>query len=217
MCENDRVTTTQAWCKRFLDISAALIGLLTFGWLILIAALFAWISTGESGFFRQERVGRHGRSFRILKLRTMRSVAGHHTTATAADDPRITRFGSILRRFKVDELPQFWNVLRGEMSLVGPRPDVPGYADQLVGKDRAILALRPGITGPASLVFHDEEKLLAQSDDPEKVNSEVIFPAKVALNLHYLETYTLWSDFVYILATFVPPLRARVAPAFVAS
>jgi lipopolysaccharide/colanic/teichoic acid biosynthesis glycosyltransferase len=217
MCENDLVTATQAWCKRMLDILAALIGLLLFGWLILLSALCAWISTGESGFFRQERVGRHGKSFRILKLRSMRSVAGHTTTATASGDPRITRFGAFLRRFKLDELPQFWNVLCGDMSMVGPRPDVPGYADLLEGKDRAILSLRPGITGPASLVFRDEESLLAQSEDPEAFNSEVLFPAKVRLNLHYLESYTLWSDFVYILATFVPPLRARVAPAFVAS
>ena len=217
MCENDLVTATQAWCKRFLDILASLTGLLLFGWLILIAALCARISTGESGFFRQQRVGLHGKLFPILKLRTMRTGIGEQTTATAADDPRITRFGSILRRFKLDELPQFWNVLLGQMSLVGPRPDVPGYADRLEGEERDILNLRPGITGLASLVFHDEEALLAASEDPERTNSEVIYPAKVALNLRYLKDYTLKADFVYILATFVPPLRARVAPAFEAN
>lgn len=188
-----------------------------FGWLILLAAFCAWLSTGGSGFFRQERVGQHGVSFRILKLRTMRVANGRQTTATASHDPRITRVGAILRKTKVDELPQFWNVLWGDMSVVGPRPDVPGFADQLQGKDRDILQLRPGITGLASLVFRHEEDLLAQADNPEAFNSEVIYPAKVRLNLRYLHDYTLRRDIMYILATFVPSLRARVAPAFTAS
>lgn len=204
----------QAFLKRTLDLAAALVGLLLCGWLILLAALAARLSSGGSGFFRQTRIGRHGAPFSILKLRTMRVVDGVHTTATASDDPRITRVGAFLRRSKLDELPQLWNVLRGDMSLVGPRPDVPGFADLLEGQDRAILDLRPGITGPASLVFHDEETLLARAEDPERYNSEVLFPAKVALNLKYLRDYTLRQDFGYILATFVPSLRARLAPAF---
>ncbi|MBL4673522.1 MAG: sugar transferase [Arenicella sp.] len=195
----------------------ALVGLLLAGWLILLAAICARLSSGGSGFFRQERVGRNGKLFRITKLRTMKLVSGEQTTATALDDPRITRVGAMLRKTKIDELPQLWNVLVGDMSLVGPRPDVPGYADRLTGKDRNILQLRPGITGLASLVFHDEEALLAQMDNPEEFNSDVIFPAKVQLNLRYLEEFTLRRDFVYILATFVPGLRARVAPAFTAS
>lgn len=195
----------------------ALIGLTLFGWLILLAAFCAWLSTGGSGFFRQVRVGQHGATFRILKLRTMRVVHGEQTTATAANDPRITRVGAILRKTKVDELPQFWNVLWGDMSVVGPRPDVPGFADQLKGDERAILQLRPGITGLASLVFRHEEDLLAKVNNPEAFNSDVIFPAKVGLNLRYLEDYTLRRDIVYILATFVPSLRVRVAPAFTAS
>ncbi|MGB0951879.1 MAG: sugar transferase [Planctomycetota bacterium] len=204
----------QAFAKRTLDLVAASIGLLLLGWLLLIAALCARWSSGGSGFFRQTRVGRHGMTFRILKLRTMRVVEGVHTTATASDDPRITRVGAFLRGSKLDELPQLWNVFLGDMSLVGPRPDVPGFADQLQGQDRDILQLRPGITGPASLAFREEEQLLAQASDPERYNSEVLFPAKVAMNLRYLENYTLRADFVYILATFVPSLRARVAPAF---
>lgn len=208
------MSALQAILKRLLDLLAATIGLLVFGWLILLAALCARISSGGSGFFRQERIGRHGRSFRILKLRTMRAVDGVQTTATASDDPRITRVGAFLRRSKLDELPQLWNVFCGDMSLVGPRPDVPGFADLLQGRDREILNLRPGITGPASLAFREEETLLAQAEDPERYNSEILFPAKVAMNLRYLEDYTLRADFVYILATFVPSLRARVAPAF---
>jgi len=144
-------------------------------------------------------------------------MSGKQTTATALNDPRITRVGALLRATKLDELPQFWNVLWGEMSVVGPRPDVPGFADQLQGSDREILQLRPGITGLASLVFRHEEALLAEVEDPDRFNSEVIYPAKVSLNLRYLEDYTLRRDFVYILATFVPSLRARVAPAFTAS
>jgi len=194
----------------------AFTGLILAGWLILLAAICARVSSGGSGFFRQERVGRNGKIFRIAKLRTMKLVSGEQTTATAADDPRITRVGAILRKTKIDELPQLWNVLVGDMSLVGPRPDVPGYADRLVGKDRDILQLRPGITGLASLVFRDEEALLASVENPEKFNSDVIFPAKVRLNLRYLEEFTLRRDFVYILATFAPGLRARVAPAFTA-
>lgn len=208
------MTPLQAFLKRLLDLTAAVVGLLLFGWLLLIAALCARWSSGGSGFFRQERVGRHGQTFRILKLRTMRVVEGVHTTATASDDPRITSVGAFLRGSKIDELPQLWNVLCGDMSLVGPRPDVPGFADLLAGRDRDILKLRPGITGPASLAFREEEQLLAQADDPERYNSEVLFPAKVAMNLRYLDDYTLRADFVYILATFVPSLRARVAPAF---
>jgi lipopolysaccharide/colanic/teichoic acid biosynthesis glycosyltransferase len=204
----------QAFLKRLLDLVAAVIGLFLFGWVILIAALAARISSGGSGFFRQDRIGRHGKTFSILKLRTMRVVGGVHTTATASDDPRITRVGALLRRTKVDELPQLWNVLRGQMSLVGPRPDVPGFADLLEGPDRDILQLRPGITGPASLAFRHEESLLAAAEDPDRYNAEVLFPAKVAINRRYLESYTLRADFVYILATFVPGLQARVAPAF---
>jgi lipopolysaccharide/colanic/teichoic acid biosynthesis glycosyltransferase len=147
----------------------------------------------------------------------MRVIDGKQTTATAANDPRITRVGAILRKTKIDELPQFWNVLWGDMSVVGPRPDVPGFADQLQGMDRDILQLKPGITGLASLVFRHEEDLLAKAHNPEVFNSDVIYPAKIRLNLRYLKDYTLGRDIVYILATFLPSLRARVAPAFTAS
>jgi len=212
--ENVRVTPIQACCKRGLDFVVAALGLLLFGWLILLCAALARLSTGASGFFRQQRVGRQGRLFWIVKLRTMRPSSGPQTTATAQNDPRITRLGAFFRRYKLDELPQLWNVLRGEMSLVGPRPDVPGFADQLQGPARAILDLRPGITGPAALAFRHEEALLAAAEDPERLNSEVLFPAKIDLNLRYLHDYTLRRDIVYILATFLPALRARVAPPF---
>jgi lipopolysaccharide/colanic/teichoic acid biosynthesis glycosyltransferase len=178
-----------------------------------LAWIAARISSGSGGFFRQQRVGRDGRLFRIVKLRTMRPVA-ETTTATARSDPRITGTGAWLRRLKLDELPQLWNVLVGDMSLVGPLPDVPGFADRLDGESRALLTLRPGITGPATLAFKHEEELLDGVADPERYNSEVIYPAKVEMNLRYLRGYSFRHDLVLILATFLPGLRARVAPPF---
>lgn len=196
--------------KRCFDLLLAIFGLVTCGWLILLGWLAARISTGESGMFRQQRVGKDGKLFQIAKLRTMRTDVGTQTTCTSSDDPRITMVGRWLRVFKLDELPQLWNVLLGEMSFVGPRPDVPGFADALQGEERVLLSLRPGITGPASLLFHDEELLLEGVDDPELFNREVLWPAKVQLNLYYLQHYSLMRDIAYIFATVVPPLRKRV-------
>lgn len=180
--------------KRALDLSVAFVGLLLAGWIVLLGWLAARIDTGESGFFRQPRIGRDGRPFGVLKLRTMRPVAGLDSTVTAAGDPRITRLGAWLRRTKLDELPQLWNVLVGDMSLVGPRPDVPGFADELVGEDRIVLSVRPGITGPATLAFRDEEALLAAQDDPERYNRETIWPEKVRINRAYVERWRLRDD-----------------------
>jgi len=211
------MTRTREALKRCLDIVASLFGLLLLCPLLLLAWVAARLSSGNAGFFRQQRVGRHGKLFSILKLQTMRPQAQPGSSVTAGDDPRITATGSWLRRLKLDELPQLWNVLRGDMSLVGPRPDVPGFADRLTGDDCRLLQLRPGITGPASLVFKEEEELLRGQLDPERYNQEVIWPAKVALNLAYLDHYRLHLDLLYILATLLPPLRARVAPPFVPS
>jgi lipopolysaccharide/colanic/teichoic acid biosynthesis glycosyltransferase len=123
------------------------------------------------------------------------------TTVTRSDDARITEWGRRFRRYKLDELPQLWNVLLGQMSLVGPRPDVPGYADQLEGEDRAILALRPGITGPATLAWRDEEEVLAGVDDPEAYNKEVIYPDKVRRNLGYIKRWSITRDIRFVIAT----------------
>jgi lipopolysaccharide/colanic/teichoic acid biosynthesis glycosyltransferase len=135
----------------------------------------------------------------------MRNVPGVTTTVTSARDPRITRLGRFFRRTKLDELPQLINVLLGQMSFVGPRPDVPGFADQLNGADRLILAIRPGITGPATLAFRDEEVLLAAQADPERYNREVIYPEKVRLNRIYIEQYNLRKDLTYLIQTVVGP------------
>jgi len=137
-------------------------------------------------------------------IRTLRDLEGLDTTVTAEDDPRITRVGHLLRRSKIDELPQLWNVLKGEMSFVGPRPDVPGFADLLSGDEEVILAVRPGITGPATLRFRDEERELVSQVDPERYNREVIFPEKIRLNREYVENYSFGKDLKYIFRTLFP-------------
>lgn len=209
------MTGGQAAAKRALDLIAALSGLLLVGWLILLCWLLATLDTRANGFFRQERIGRHGRRFRVVKIRSMRVMPEVTTTVTARNDVRITKLGGFLRRTKLDELPQLWNVLWGHMSLVGPRPDVPGYADQLQGEDRRVLELRPGVTGLASVVFQDEEALLARQADPQSYNDEVLWPAKVRMNLRYLERYRLRLDVLIVLATlssrFTPRLEALVS------
>jgi len=187
--------------KRLLDIGASLSGLLLTGWIIVLAALVARLETGEPGIFVQSRIGRHGRPFDLYKIRTMNSAAGKATTVTTRDDPRITRSGRFFRRTRIDELPQLYNVLVGEMSLVGPRPDVAGFADRLEGAERAILSLRPGITGPATLAFRDEEALLAGVGDPEAYNRDVVYPEKVRINLDYIRHYSLRNDLRYIFRT----------------
>jgi lipopolysaccharide/colanic/teichoic acid biosynthesis glycosyltransferase len=132
----------------------------------------------------------------------MRVDSSITTSVTTAKDPRITRLGRFWRRTKIDELPQLWNVLRGEMSLVGPRPEVPGFADLLTGTEALILTVRPGITGPATLHFRDEERLLALQDDPEAYNRTVLFPAKVQMNLEYIRTYSFRRDLALLWRTF---------------
>jgi lipopolysaccharide/colanic/teichoic acid biosynthesis glycosyltransferase len=195
--------------KRALDVTLASAGLAATGWVLGPAWLLATIDTGQNGLFTQERVGRDGNRFKVIKLRSMRTSGSMTTTVTAAGDPRITRLGRVWRRTKLDELPQLFNVLKGDMSFVGPRPDVPGFADRLEGDDRVILSVRPGITGPASLKYRDEEALLATVDDPETYNREVIYPDKVRLNREYLATWSLAKDIHYIIATVK---RAKESP-----
>lgn len=188
--------------KRIFDVIAALIGLTVFSWLILICWLIASVETRSNGFFIQNRVGLNGKLFKILKIKTMRPNAMHSTSITHSLDPRITRSGALFRKTKLDELPQLWNVLVGDMSFVGPRPDVPGYADQLEDKVRSVLlSVRPGITGPASLAYRNEEQLLAAQKDPVRFNDEVIYPEKVKINLKYINNWRFGADIKYILLT----------------
>jgi lipopolysaccharide/colanic/teichoic acid biosynthesis glycosyltransferase len=189
--------------KRIFDIAFSLLGLVFLWWLILIAALLAMFNTGQNGFFTQVRIGRFGKPFKLIKIRTMRDVENLNTTVTTSNDVRITRLGRFLRKTKVDELPQLVNVLLGQMSFVGPRPDVPGFADKLSNDDRVILSIRPGITGPASLKYRGEEELLASVKDPEKYNREIIYPDKVRENKAYIKNYSFLNDIRYILKTFI--------------
>ena len=204
----------QRFLKRAFDLVGALIGLVLVSWLILICWIIAALDTRASGFFLGARVGKGGKPFHIVKIRTMRVAPGLQTTVTTSKDARITRVGQLMRRTKLDELPQLWNVLIGQMSFVGPRPDVPGYADCLQGSDRQILELRPGITGPASIALRNEQELLAKSDDPVRYNDQVLWPAKVRLKLRYLEEYRFSFDLLLILATLFPALAPRVQASF---
>lgn len=187
--------------KRGFDILLSSLGLVVAAPALAAGIAIARLDTGASGIFSQERVGRGGRLFRLYKIRTMRNVDGVSSSVTTARDPRITRFGRFLRRTKLDELPQLWNVLRGDMSFVGPRPDVRGFADRLQGADREVLLLRPGITGPASLHFRHEEDILAEQDDPETYNRDVVYPKKVEINLRYIREYSIRADLRYLLQT----------------
>lgn len=187
--------------KYIFDRVMAFIGLVILWPVLLVVAILIKVKMpGGPVIFRQKRVGRNGRLFTMYKFRSM--TVGHGgSSVSVAGESRITPLGAKLRHYKLDELPELWNVLIGDMSFVGPRPDVPGYADQLKGADREVLKLRPGITGPASLKYRDEEDLLAGKDNPQKYNDEVIFPDKVRINLYYLHHYSFLKDIEMIFCT----------------
>jgi len=189
--------------KRSFDIFFALFGLVLLSPIILLSYIVATFDTLSNGFFVQQRVGMNGYVFSVVKIKTMKSLAGENSTITSSNDVRITKSGIFFRKTKIDELPQLWNILIGQMSFVGPRPDVPGYADRLQGKDRVILSVRPGITGPAQLAYKNEEEILAKQDDMVKYNNEVIWPDKVAINMKYIENYSFFRDLYYIWKTIV--------------
>ena len=153
----------------------------------------ATISTGKFGLYSQVRLGVMARPFTMYKIRSMKN-GENERHITLKNDPAITSFGRFLRRYKLDELPQLFNVIAGEMSLVGPRPDVQGYADQLRGEDRIILAVRPGITGPATLKYKNEEELLSVQQNPVQYNDEVIWRDKVKINKEYVKNWSIWMD-----------------------
>ena len=189
------------WLKFIFDRMVSFIGLLILSPVLLVVAILIRVKMPEGPvLFRQTRVGQGGRLFTMYKFRSM-TVNHDGSSVSVAGDARITPLGEKLRRYKLDELPELWNVLIGDMSFVGPRPDVPGYADALTGDDREVLKLRPGITGPASLKYRDEEELLATVEDPQRYNDEVIFPDKVRLNRYYLHHYSFWVDLRMIFAT----------------
>ncbi len=180
---------------------AAFFGLLLIWWLLIIVAIMIKIKMpGGPAIFKQTRIGRKGRPFTMYKFRSM-TVNHSGSSVSVAGESRITPFGATLRKYKLDELPEIWNVLIGDMSFVGPRPDVPGYADRLEGDDREVLLLRPGITGPASLKYRNEEEILATVDNPQEYNDTVIYPDKVRINRYYLHNYSFLSDIKMIMCT----------------
>ncbi|MCK7589911.1 sugar transferase [Subsaxibacter sp. CAU 1640] len=166
---------------------------------IFVLILIATIDTGQWGLFSQLRVGQHAKFFKIYKIRTLKNDVHQlgHLEKSA------TEFGSFLRRTKLDELPQLFNVIRGDMSFVGPRPDIPGFADVLDGEDSIILKVKPGITGPATLKYKNEEALLALQDDPETYNRTIIWPDKVKINKNYVQTWSFYLDLRHILKSIV--------------
>ena len=186
--------------REVLDRIFALLALCIFLPILIVVALAVLAGNGWPIFFRQERVGKAGKSFQLMKFRTMR-VNKSGLSITARGDARITPTGRVLRKFKLDELPQLWNVVRGEMSLVGPRPEVPQFVDMNDPVWRSVLKVRPGITDPASITFRNEEEILARAADPISFYKEQVLPAKLALNLAYLEKRSLFGDMKVVLAT----------------
>ena len=201
--------------KWFFDRLVALLGLL-FLWpvLVVVAILVKIKMPGGPVFFVQDRVGKDGRIFRCHKFRTMR-VKHNGSSVSVAGDSRITPLGAVLRHYKLDELPELWDVLVGNMSFVGPRPDVPGYADKLTGDDRDVLKLRPGITGPATLKYRLEDEMISEyvslrqtegdsrpmQEIATEYNDTVIYPDKVRLNCYYYRHYSFLKDIEMIFAT----------------
>ena len=187
--------------KRALDILAATAGLIVLSPVFGLVACCIKLTSRGPVLFRQVRIGKDGRPFRILKFRSMMQSSIGDLKITVAGDSRVTRVGKFLRRYKVDELPQLWNVIRGQMSLVGPRPEVPVYIEEYTREQRMVLSVRPGITDSASLAYRHEEEILANQGSPEQFYRTQILPDKLARNKAYLEKITLRNDIRIILKT----------------
>lgn len=181
-------------------VMAFLGGIILFPILFIVSFLILLKMPGGPIIFKQKRVGQYGRLFTMYKFRSMTTYHSGSSVSVRGES-RITPLGAKLRKYKLDELPELWNVFIGDMSFVGPRPDVPGYADKLEGEGRRMLLLKPGITGPASLKYRNEEESLAEQDDPQKYNDEVLFPDKVRINIEYLDNWSFWNDIKIIVYT----------------
>lgn len=200
--EINEISKINRFIKRTFDIIVGGIGLIISSPIILISALLVRVCYGESGFFTQIRIGRYGKEFKIYKIKSMSSKVKFDTTVTTDNDPRITKLGKFFRKTKIDELPQLINVVKGEMSFVGPRPDVEEVINTLDEEEKRVyLSVRPGITGPASIKYKNEEEILAKVDDPERHSVEVIFRDKVNINSDYINNYSFRKDIKYIINT----------------
>jgi len=188
--------------KYLFDRFFAFLGLIILSPVFIVLGVWVGLDSKGGVFFIQRRIGKDGKAFGLVKFRTMVSNAeksGKLTVGSA--DRRITRAGKVLRKYKLDELPQLWNVLVAEMSFVGPRPEVPEYVAEYSNAQRRVLSVRPGITDEASIAFFDENELLAKSDDPQKTYIEEIMPEKIRLNLEYLDRRSFLSDLRVIVRT----------------
>lgn len=186
--------------KRLFDIIASFIGLIFLIPLFLLIAILIKTKMPGPVIFKQQRAGRNGKPFTLFKFRSM-TINHHGGTVTVKGEKRITSLGAWLRKYKLDELPELWNVLKGDMSFVGPRPDMPDYIERLQGEEVKILALRPGITGPATLKYSNEEEVLAKVSDPQQYSDTVIWPEKVKLNLDYVRNRSFAGDIRIIMMT----------------
>jgi len=186
--------------KRIFDIIFSLAGLILLLPVFILVTLIIKITMPGPVFFRQTRIGYNAQPFTIYKLRSMR-VNTSNVSITLSNDERITPFGRFLRQTKVDELPQLFNIIKGDMSVVGPRPDVPGYSDKLSGEDQLIWTVKPGLTGLDSLTYPDEQIILDKQEDPQQYYDEVLWPAKVAINVEYVKNHTMMLDFKIIFRT----------------
>lgn len=200
-----------AGLPRWVEAPAAALGLLLASPVLLLAAALIKLSSRGPVLFRQERIGRGGRPFTLLKLRSM-LLAGEGPRVTAAGDRRITAVGRLLRKTKLDELPELWNVLRGEMALVGPRPEVPDYVDPEDPLWQPVLTARPGLTDPTTLRLRNEEELLAAQHDPAAFYRQVLLPFKLRGYARYLEERGPWSDLVVLVRTAGRVIFPRRAP-----
>ena len=185
--------------KWFFDRTLSLVLLMALMPVLLLVAIIILLASGAPVFYIQERIGQNAKPFKLIKFRTMKGE--EESPVAAAELNRITRVGRWLRRTKIDELPELLNIFVGDMSFVGPRPDVAGYADKLEGDDRRLLTMKPGLTGVASLKYRNEEDLLAAQPNPQEYNDKVIWPDKVRLNLLYMERQSLWLDVKVLICT----------------
>lgn len=196
--------------KRLFDIIASGLGLLVLSPILIIVAIWIKLDSEGSVFYRQVRVGRYNKDFRIYKFRSMRVGSDKGSLVTiGGKDPRVTRSGYFIRKFKIDELPQLINVFVGDMSLVGPRPEVRHYVDYWTPDQMRVLDVPPGITDPASIRFRNENELLEKAEDPEKYYIEVIMQEKLKLYLEYVESASFWYDIKLIFRTFVVIIKER--------
>ncbi len=187
--------------KRIFDYTLASILLLLMGWVLVILLFISYYDTKRFGFFIQSRIGFKGKVFKIYKIRTMINEVCSLNNITSISYLRITKIGKILRKFKLDELPQLINIIKGDMSFVGPRPDIEGYADKLTGDDSVILSVRPGLTSPASIKYKNEEYLLSTIKDPQKYNDNIIWPDKVRMNKKYVLNWSFRKDLLILFRT----------------